>query len=164
MSIALSPALNRNTGTSAVDVALEAQAPRAFLVRNAVFLQEHRDAVGAVVVQVQAHGRMLVRGAFEHGADQTRLESARKSASLRRATSRRLRSVARLLVAAEQALVLAQRVLDLAVLRQAAFVGDAEPRCGLELGLAIVAQAVFGDQARRFDRDAAALLVRAVLA
>jgi hypothetical protein len=41
----------------------------------------------------------------------------------------------------EQALVLAQRVLDLVVARQVGFALDAEPRRRLQLGLAVVAQA-----------------------
>ena len=55
-------------------VALEAKTSRALLVRNAVFLQEHGDAIGAVVVKMQANGGMFVGGAFEHRADESRLE------------------------------------------------------------------------------------------
>src|SRR5690606_15973060 len=50
--------------------------------------------------------------------------------------------------AREQALVFAQRVLDLAVARQRSVVVDAQPRGGLELGLAVVADAAFGHQSR----------------
>ena len=59
-------------------------------------------------------------------------------------------------VAAEQALVFRQRVLDLGVARQRAVVGDAEALGGLALGGQEVVDAVLGHDARGFLREGAA--------
>ena len=104
---------------------------------------------------------MLVGRSFEHGADEAGLEVCEESHGLDGAFAQPLQD-ARLIVGAKQSLVFAQRVLDLGVPRQARIVGDAEALSGLELRLPVVAKTAFGDQARRFDRDAAALLLRAV--
>src|SRR5690606_13664816 len=66
--------------------------------------------------------------------------------------------VMRLAVAEEQALVFAQRVLDLAVARQRGIVVDAEPLGGLALGLVEVADAALGHQSRGLVGQAGAAL------
>ena len=54
----------------------------------------------------------------------------------------------------EQALVLTQRFVYLAILRQHIVVNDAESRCGLVFGKCVVANTGFRDKARRFDGNA----------
>src|SRR3546814_13437477 len=61
-----------------------------------------------------------------------------------------------LAVAEEQALVFAQRILDLAVARQRGVVVDAQAGGGLELGLVVVADAAFGHQPRGLVGEAVA--------
>ena len=117
-SIALSPAANRNTGTSAST----SRSRRSRRVRSSYGMPCSRRnsamSFGVVVVQMQATGGMLIGRAFEHGADQSRLVMRRRNASLRaplRAACAAFAAVRR----AEQALVFAQRVFDFAVFRQA---------------------------------------------
>src|SRR3546814_442726 len=66
-----------------------------------------------------------------------------------------------LAVAEEQALVFAQRILDLAVARQRGVVVDAQAGGGLELGLVVVADAAFGHQPRGFVGEAPPAFARA---
>ena len=92
-------------------VALEAKTSRALLVRNAVFLQEHGDAIGAVVVKMQANGGMFVGGAFEHRADESRLEIGEEPHRLDRRFAKMLKRLG--LIGAEQTLMLAQRIASI---------------------------------------------------
>src|SRR3546814_10123544 len=64
-------------------------------------------------------------------------------------------------VAEEQALVFAQRILDLAVARQRGVVVDAQAGGGLELGLVVVADAAFGHQPSGFVGEAPPAFARA---
>src|SRR6185437_17038859 len=68
----------------------------------------------------------------------------------------------RLAVGEEQALVLAQRLLDLLVARQRLGIEDAQPLGGLELGAVEVADAVLAHQAGRFLRHAPPVALLAV--
>ena len=103
-----------------------------------------------------------VGGAVQHRTDQPRLEVAEE---LQRAQGG-LASASQLggLVAGgEQALALAQRILDLAVARQGRIVMDAEPLRGLELGLVVVADATLGHQPRGFMGELLAAFAGACL-
>src|SRR5690348_3982724 len=98
---------------------------------------------------------MRVGSAIQYGADEARLEAREIAHGL----AGRLAQYAQLrwlIVAVEKTLVFAQRLLDLAVLRQARFIECMQAFGSLALGELIVADAVFTDQARGFQGDAAA--------
>src|SRR3546814_6354226 len=88
-------------------------------------------------------------------ADQARVEAGEELQRAHRVLAAHAQAGA-LVVAEEQALVLAQRVLDLAVARQRGVVVDAQAGGGLELGLVVVADAAFGHQPRGLVGEAVA--------
>src|SRR5690606_37910043 len=113
-------------------------------------------------MQVQRDGRVVVGRAFKHRAHQARLERGEElqraqgsfAAHLQRGGSG---------IALEQPLVLAQRVLDLAVAGQRRIVVDAQPFGGLQLGLVVVADAADGHQPCGLVREPIATLAGACL-
>ena len=98
-----------------------------------MIVEAARDRARVVAVQLQRHRRVRVGGAFEHRADQARVEGGEEFQRAQRGLAPALQRVGGG-VALEQALVFAQRVLDLAVARQRGVVVDAEAFGGLELG------------------------------
>ena len=120
----------------------------------------HRARI--VGVQVQAGGGVLVGRALEHRADQARLEGREEAHRLDRGLAQ-LAQPARLGIGLEQALVFAQRGLDLAVARQRALVADAQAFGRLVLGEVEVAHALLGHDAGRLGGDPLALFAIAVL-
>ena len=89
---------------------------------------------------------MGVGGAVQHRADQARFERGEELQRAQRGLAASAH-LGHLSIAQEQPLVLAQRVLDLAVARQRRILVDAEAFGGLELGLVEVADAAFDHQA-----------------
>ncbi|WP_430539162.1 DUF6053 domain-containing protein [Lysobacter enzymogenes] len=142
-------------------LAVQAQAALAGLGRDVVLFEEARDRFEIVAVQVQRDRAARVGGALEHRADQARFEAGEELHRPQRGLAALAQAVG--VLALEQALVLAQRVLDLAVGRQRGVVEDAEPLGGLELGLVVVAVAAFGHQPGRLVGDAPAALAGAGL-
>ena len=82
-------------------------------------MQLDRHGLGAVREQVQLHVRMLGRRAAQHRAHQPRLELLQPPHGFERDQSLRVQRFA-VRVAAEQALILGERRLDLGVLGQRA--------------------------------------------
>jgi hypothetical protein len=120
-----------------------------------VLLEEPRDGIRVVAVEVQRDRRIGVRGAIKHGPDQARIEAREEfQGAQRRFPSQPQASGLR--VTLEQALVLAQRIFDFAVAWQRSVIDDAQARGGLELGLVVVADAAFGHQPRGLVRQAVA--------
>ena len=115
------------------------------------------NRIGIVAVQVQGDRGIGVRRALQHRSDQAWLEVAEE---LQRAQCRFAAAAhfGGLVVAEEQPLVFAQRVLDLAVARQRGVVMDAEPLRGLELGLVIVADPALCHQPGGFEGQVLATL------
>src|SRR5690348_1939103 len=103
---------------------------------------------------------MGVGGTLEHRADQPRFETIEKVHGVPCGFATCVQRV-RLFVGAEQALVLAQRFLDFPVAWQEAFVADTDVLGRLAFGHPEIANAVFADQARGFEGDAATQLMTA---
>ena len=128
--------------------------------------QAERDALGAVREHVQLHVVVRRGGAVQHRPDQPRLELAQPAHRLDRGQPLREQRLD-VIVAAEQPLVLGQRLLDLGIARQHRAVDDAEALGGLALGEQEVAHAVLGHHPRRLLRQRASqvlLLARGQLA
>ena len=102
--------------------------------------------------QVQLDVVVFGGRACEHRADQSRLE-VRQHLHGRQRGIALTRQRLTVLGAAEQPVVLGQRVFDLAVLRQHRPVGDAEALGGLALGREEIPDAVFRHDARGFLRE-----------
>ena len=87
--------------------------------------EARRRRPASSLYRCSATGELRVGGAVEHRADQARLESREEIQRPQRGLAP-LAQPAGLLSPLEQALVLAQRVLDLAVARQRGVVVDAQ--------------------------------------
>ena len=111
----------------------------------AAFLEPARKRLRVLAMHMQGDCGMGIGGALEYGPNQARGEVAeelqRPQPGLAAETH-----LGDLLIALEQALVLAQCLLDLPVARQGGVIDDAQPLRGLELGLVVVKDAAFGDQ------------------
>src|SRR5690606_21417902 len=125
--------------------AVQPQVAAARLRRYPVVVQPARDRVRIVAVDMQGDRGIGIGGAFQHRTDQARLEIAEELQRAQRGLAAAT-DLGGLAATEEQALVFAQRVLDLAVARQRGVIKDAEPLRGLELGLVEVADAAFGHQ------------------
>ena len=122
-------------------------------------LQGHR--LGAVGEQVQLDAGVLGGGAREHRAHQARLELLEVAHGGQGGAALRVQGL-EVRGAAEEALVVGERLLDLAVLRQdGGALRDAEALGGLALGDEEVTHAVLGHDARRFLRQRAAQVIGA---
>src|SRR6478672_2828280 len=130
-------------------VAIQSQVAASRQCRHAMFLEPARDRVRIVVVDVQGDRGIGIGGAVQDRADQPRLEVAEELQRALRGLAAAAQR-ARLVVGGEQSLVLAQRILDLAVAGQRRIVMDAEPLGGLELGLVVVADTALGHQPGSF--------------
>jgi hypothetical protein len=127
-----------------------------------VFFEKAWNGIGIVAVQMQRDWGMGIGSSVQHRSDQARVEIGKK---LQRAQGRfaAFAQAGGLRVGQEQALVFAQRILDLAIARQRGIVVDAEPLRGLELGLVEVADAAFGHQPGRLVGEAVATFADACL-
>src|SRR5690606_20691810 len=89
-----------------------------------------------------------VGGALQHRTDQPRVERLEELERTQGGLTTPMQFIVRIRL--EQALVLAQRVLDLAIAWERGVIGDSQPLRRLELGLPVVAQAAFGHQSSGF--------------
>ena len=157
-----SSALNSHTGKSS----LRSRSSRTRRVRDSAGMRcssrKRGTASASSVYSCRLTGALPSAVPSSTGPTRRGSKSA-KNSSARSAASRRARRPRGLRVAEEQALILAQRILDLAIARQRGVVVDAEPLRGLELGLVEVADAAFGHQPGRFVGEAVATFADAGL-
>jgi hypothetical protein len=121
-----------------------------------------RHHVGVVAVQVQVDRGTCVGSTFQYRPDQARLEAGEELQCAQRGLAATVH-FRRLPVAQKQALVLAQRLLDLVVARQRGIVKDPQPLRGLALGHLEIADPAFGHQPGCFMGQALAALAGAAL-
>jgi hypothetical protein len=103
-----------------------------------------------------------IGSAFQHGADQARLERGEKAHRLDGGLAS-LSQQLRLAVGEKQALVFAQRLLDLQIARQRLRFENAQSFGCLQLGVVKIADTVLAHQAGGFLGDAHAIALQAIM-
>ena len=126
-----------------------AQAARAGLGGNALFVQETRYRIGIVAMQVQHHGAVGSGRAGQHRASQTWLEGVQELHGLHGGFAT-LAQCVRLRAGIEPTLLLASHRFDLRQSRPQGFVVNAQARRRLAPGMLKVVKAALAEQTRRF--------------